>query len=71
MVAGTWIFWCSSLVFSQTYSGDINIFMLHPIIDNLTDNSSDVFSVFKYQITFDKKTYDIDESDFKTPCDGR
>lgn len=31
----------------------------------LTDNTSDVFSVFKYQITFDKKTYDIDEIDFK------
>ena len=31
----------ASLVFSQTYSGDINIFMLHPIIDNLTDNASD------------------------------
>ena len=30
----------------------------------LMDNTSDIFTVFKHQITFDKKTYDIDESDF-------
>ena len=31
----------ASLVFSQTYSGDVNIFILYPIIDNLNDNFSE------------------------------
>lgn len=30
-----------ALVFSQSYSGDVNIFILYPYIENLQDHSSD------------------------------
>ncbi|REE81619.1 hypothetical protein BX611_1154 [Lutibacter oceani] len=31
----------ASLVFSQSYNGDVNIFILHPIIDDLVENSNE------------------------------
>jgi hypothetical protein len=31
----------AALVFSQSYSGDVNVFILYPIVENLKDLSSD------------------------------
>lgn len=30
-----------SLVFSQSYNGDVNVFILYPILDNVIDNSNE------------------------------
>lgn len=30
-----------SLVFSQSYNGDVNVFILYPLVENLRDNSDD------------------------------
>ena len=30
-----------SLVFSQSYNGDVNVFILYPVVENFSDNSDD------------------------------